>query len=102
MTENEIHDTMLNLIYTAGGVKLSKATVFLPNVAPDCKFEIDHARLVRRLSKLLIMDDGNEIEALNIPSSDIKSLHHRQYGKNHFISIRHQDDSCTNVDLWVA
>jgi len=41
-------------------------------------------------------------EALKIPSSDIKTLYHRQFGKNHVINVCDYEGNHTVVDLWVA
>lgn len=102
MNNEAIRNTLLSLSRSLGGKKLSKATVILESIASDCSFDIENARFVPRLSSLLITDYEAGQEALKIPSSDIKTLYHRQFGKNHVINVCDYEGKHTVVDLWVA
>ena len=102
MSNTAIRETLISLGRNLGGKKLSKATVILESIAPDCSFEIENARFVPRLSCLLIMDYEASREGLRIPSSDIKTLYYRQHDKNHVINICDYEGNHTVVDLWVA
>lgn len=102
MNNETIRNTLLNLSRSLGGKKLSKATVILESIASDCSFDIENARFVPRMSSLMIMDYEEGLEALKIPSCDIKTLYHRQFGKNHVINVCDYEGNHTVVDLWVA